>query len=215
MTSTSNHIIDALMHRYATDAFDDTKVVSDEDMHSILESGRLAPSSNGLEPWQFIVVGNRDLRDRIRSAAWNQKKVTSAARLIVIARRTHTRETLVDDIIRRTATTRGISEVSLTKYRNMVEKEFSSRTDEQLDEWHARQVYIPLGMMTETAALLGINTTAMEGFDAASVDDILGLEKHHLTATLLLTLGYAQQDDERASWKKVRRAFDDVVTFLS
>lgn len=210
----NEQIIQALLARYATDSFDAERRVSDDDLHTILESGRLAPSSFGLEPWHFIVVDNPDIRAKLRAVAWNQKKATDAARLIVIARRTDTRETIASDVVVRTANTRDLSPDALNGYEKMVSESIAGRTDEQLDDWHARQTYIPLGMMTETASLLGINSTAMEGFDTAAVDDILELRARNLASTTMLALGYARQDDERASWKKVRRAFDDVVSFV-
>jgi len=85
-----NHeeIIKALLWRYAVKNFDTVKKISDEDLHAILESGRLAPSSVGIEPWKFIVVNNTQLRVKIRAVAYDQPKVTDASHLIVIARRT-------------------------------------------------------------------------------------------------------------------------------
>ncbi len=40
--------------RRACKLFNDKKI-SEEDLHFILESGILAPSSHGFEPWKFII----------------------------------------------------------------------------------------------------------------------------------------------------------------
>ena len=37
--------------------------ISDEDFNTILETGRLSPSSLGLEPRHFVVVQNKELRE--------------------------------------------------------------------------------------------------------------------------------------------------------
>ncbi len=214
MNPLPDQIIRSLQTRYATDIFDTTRQVSDEDLYTILESGRLAPSSFGLEPWQFIVVDNPELRAKIRVAAWNQGKVTDAARLVVIARRINTRDTIVAETATRIAQERSLPQESLSGFQKMVSNSIATRTDEQLDDWNARQTYIPLGMMLETAALLGINNTAMEGFNSAVIDEILGLKEKQLATTTMLALGYMLENDERASWKKVRRPFDEVVTFV-
>lgn len=214
MTSMRDAILQALSSRHATDAFDAQRQISDDDLKTILESGRLAPSSFGLEPWQFIVIEHPGLREKIRAVAKDQRKITDAARLIIIARHTDTRGTISDDTIRRIAQVRDVSSESLAKHKTSLDTAVESRNDAQLDDWHARQTYIPLGMMTETAALLGINSTAIEGFDADAVDNILGLAAQRLRATVMLALGHARQDDARASLKKVRRSFEDVVSFV-
>ena len=72
-------IIDALQKRYAVKTFDPNKKIREEDLKTILESGRLSPSSLGLEPWKFIVVDNQELRNKIRDASYNQTKVTDAS----------------------------------------------------------------------------------------------------------------------------------------
>lgn len=41
--------------RRACKLFNDKKI-SEEDLHFILESGVLAPSSHGFEPWKFIIL---------------------------------------------------------------------------------------------------------------------------------------------------------------
>ena len=60
-----SHMTDMLMKawhfRHACKEFDPKKKISDADFHTILEGGRLSPSSFGFEPWQFLVVQNLSL----------------------------------------------------------------------------------------------------------------------------------------------------------
>lgn len=49
-------IIENLQWRYATKAFDPSKHVSGEDLNYILEAGRMAATSYGLQPFQIVVV---------------------------------------------------------------------------------------------------------------------------------------------------------------
>ena len=44
-------IIEALNTRYATQEFDASKTISAEDLDTLIESMRLAPSSYGVQPW--------------------------------------------------------------------------------------------------------------------------------------------------------------------
>ncbi len=180
---------------------------------TILESGRLAPSSFGIEPWKFFVIENPDIRAKIRAVGFDQPKITDASHLVVIARRTDAREHIADELIERTAAQQHVDASNLDGLKQMVSGAVAGRSDEELDAWIRSQVYIPLGIMVETAALLGVDAGPMEGFMPHKVDAVLGLTENHLTATTMLALGYRGQDSG-AERPKVRRAFEEVVEFV-
>lgn len=211
---THQNILDALNWRYAVKTFDPSRKVSDQDLGAILESGRLAPSVIGLEPWKFIVVQNPELRSKIRAASWDQSKVTDASHLVVIARRTDA-PSLTPELISRTALAQGKTEAELAGLKSMSEGNVAAYSGNPavLDRWLASQTYIPLGMMIETAALLGIDTGPMEGFNPAQVDEILGLRSRNLASTTMLALGYRGKDPY-ASLPKTRRRPEDVIEFI-
>lgn len=202
-------ILSALNWRSATKVFDPTKKVSDDDMHTILESARLAPSVVGLEPWKFILVGTPEIRAKLRAVGYDQSKITDAAHLVVIAQRTDA-ENLTTELVERTAQAQGTTVDELTGLRDMAAGSIASHTAEGLKSWLAAQTYIPLGMMIETAALLGIDAGPMEGFDAAAVDEILGLPTQQLHVVTMIAFGY-RGEDSYGSLPKARRAYDDVV----
>lgn len=208
-----NDIIKALNWRYAVRVFDSTKKVSDEDVQTILESGRLAPSSFGIEPWRFIVVKNPEIRTKLRAASYDQPKVTDASHLIVIARRTDARVTMASELIDRTASAQGVDPSALEGLKNMVDGFISSQSDADLDAWVMGQVYIPLGVMVTTAAQLGVDSGPMGGFIPAEVDAILDLPSQNLTSTVMLALGY-RGEDPSAARPKVRRVFAEAVTVV-
>lgn len=203
-------VIDALSWRYATKVYDPTKKVPEEDIRSILEAGRLAPSSFGIEPWKFFLVEDPDTRKKLRAASYDQPKVTDASHLIVIARRTDGRERLANELIERTAASQQKSVEDLQGLRDMVQGSINAKSDEVLDAWIRSQTYIPLGIMIEAASLRKIDTGPMEGFDPKQVDEILGLGEKNLTATTMLALGY-RGEDPYAEYPKTRRAYDEVV----
>jgi nitroreductase len=205
-------IISSLNKRYAVKTFDKTKKVSDEDLKTILESGRLAPSSLGLEPWKFIVVNNEELRAKIRAAAYDQTKVTDASHLIVVAYRTDG-EKLVSEIIERTAKIQNKTKEELAPLQQMLDGAMSRQEVEKM-AWIKTQSYIALGTMIETASLLDIDNCPMEGFDPKQINTILGLNEKNLSIATILAIGY-RGDDVYASKPKVRRAYDEVVEIIN
>ena len=65
--ATSVPIHDLLTRRWSPRAYDASRPVSREDLKTLLEAGRWAPSCNGDEPWRFLIW------DRVRDAEGFQK----------------------------------------------------------------------------------------------------------------------------------------------
>ena len=57
MTIQAEELLQAFHFRYACKHFNPNKKISDKDFQTILETGRLSPSSFGFEPWQFLFLG--------------------------------------------------------------------------------------------------------------------------------------------------------------
>ena len=58
-----------------------------EDFETILESGRLSPSSLGLEPWKFVVIQDQALRDELKAHSWGAaKQLDTASHFVLILR---------------------------------------------------------------------------------------------------------------------------------
>jgi len=55
IATTSRPIHELLARRWSTRAFDAAKPVSREQLNSLLEAGRWAPSCNGDEPWRYLI----------------------------------------------------------------------------------------------------------------------------------------------------------------
>jgi nitroreductase len=206
-------IISALNWRYAGKIFDTTKKLTEEQLHTILETGRLSPSAYGVESWQFIVVNNIELRQKLRAASYDQSKVTDASHLIVIASRIDG-ENVAKELVERTAKTQGKSIEELKGLSDMVLGFLERQSEERAKNWLKSQSYIPLGVMIETAALIGVDAGPMEGFNADEVEELLGLKEKNLHAATMLALGF-RGDDAYAKLPKTRKSYDEVVTIIN
>ena len=212
--TTKENILKALNWRYATQVFDQTKKVSGEDLHTILESARLSPSANGIEMWKFIVVENPEVRAKLREVGSDQHKITEASHLIVLTYRTDAVKNLTSERITRTAQAQNKDPKDLSKLQASLENAVQKKSDNgTLENWIRAQIYIPLGIMIETASLLGIDNGPMEGFQPDKVDEILGLKEKNLKSITMLALGY-RGEDSAAIRPKVRRSFEEVVEFV-
>jgi nitroreductase len=204
-------IIKALNWRYATKTFDKDKKLSDEQFDGLMEAARLAPSSFGLEPWRFIVVKSPDLRAKFRRVAWDQPQITDASHLVVIAGAKAVDDAFVDAFVARTAKSRGVPVEALKAYGENMKGSLKGRTSEDIKAWAARQAYIPLGIMLESAALQGIDACPMEGFDHAKADELLGLDALGVQSLAVIALGYRANEEEAKKYSKVRLPKSEVV----
>jgi nitroreductase len=78
-------------------------------------------------------------------------------------------------------------------------------------EWAARQAYLALGNFMTSAALMGIDTCPMEGFEPEEYDKILDLSSKGLASVVCCAVGYRAADDKCATQKKVRFPREHVI----
>lgn len=207
----STDIISALQWRYATKQFDASKKIDDQTLQTLIESLRLAPSSFGLQPRSFVIVENPAVRGQLVEHARGQKQVVDASHLIVLCRKINVDEDLVQSYIADTAQTRGVSVESLDGFKNMLSGFVQQKDASQLATRASKQIYIALGFLLETAALLQIDACPMEWFNPAKFDEILGLEKLWLASVVACPLGYRSIEDTYAQTAKVRFANDAII----
>jgi nitroreductase len=60
------------------------EAVSQEQLERVLEAGRLAPSAKNRQAWRFIVVQDRESREKIESACFGQEYVGKAPVIIAL-----------------------------------------------------------------------------------------------------------------------------------
>jgi nitroreductase len=207
-------IIKNLNWRYATKKFDAKRHLSADDLATLKNVLHLAPSSFGLQPWKFFVIGDPDVRKKLQPAAFNQPQIVEASHLVVLAARKGLSAADVERHIGRIATTRGTSVESLQEIKQRMLGFVTGMPPEFIDAWAARQVYIALGVLLTSAAMLGIDACPMEGFEPPKFDEILGLGSHGYTAVVLCALGYRSAEDHYAKAPKVRHPAHEVIVHV-
>ena len=207
-----SELIQKLEWRYAAKKFNPTKVVPQEKVDRILEATRLAASSSGLQPYDVIVVTNKDVRAKIQPIAWNQAQITDGSHLLVFAawdNYTAERINMMFDLVN---SQRGTTNEGWENYRKMLLSTYPQRDAEVNFNHAARQAYIGLGTALIAAAEEKVDSTPMEGFDLKALDEILDLKARGLRSVVILPLGYrADEGDWLVNLKKVRRAREDFV----
>ena len=176
------------------------KHISDEDLKTILEAGRLAPSWMNVQSWKFILVKSQENKDLLSELSIGQQQVKKADALIVCV-----------------ADTNAWAEAGISNIQNPAlnpalqgENGILIRTMEQ--------VIYPISYMMLTANSLGISSCIIGAMGneitgilpevSAKAKAILGLKEGQIISTII-TLGY---DSNPTLPNKPRKDFDQVVS---
>jgi nitroreductase/dihydropteridine reductase len=214
-THVSHSLLDKLQWRYAAKKLNPAKAVPQDKVDRILEAARLAPTSSGLQPFEIIVVTDPSVRARIQPIAWNQAQITDGSHLLVFAAWDNYTAERINMMFDMTNDQRGFKNEGWENYRQMLLGMYPQRDAEVNFQHAARQAYIGMSAALIAAAFEQVDSTPMEGFDPAALDEILGLRARGLRSVAILPLGYrAEEGDWLVGLKKVRRPREQFVTVV-
>ena len=177
------------------------KNIPDEDLRTILEAGRLAPSWMNVQSWKFILVKSQENKDLLSELSIGQQQVKNADALIVCIADTNAWEESKISHIKNPALNPALQ----------CENGILIRTMEQ--------VIYPISYMMLTAESLGISSciigamgnevTQIQPEVYAKVKEVLNLKEGQILSTII-TLGYDAKPSETV---KQRKDFDEVVAW--
>ena len=208
----AEQLLEALQWRYATKVFDPQKSIDPTSWQALEQALVLTASSYGLQPWKFLVITDPAIRAELRPHSCNQSQITDCSHLVVLLSKRTINPADADRLIEATATTRGLETAALAGYRQMIQVDLIEGPRSRIvEEWAARQVYIALGNLLSSAALLGVDTCAIEGFSPPDYDRILQLEGSDYQSCVVCACGHRRSDDKYASLAKVRYPATDLI----
>ena len=208
--------LDSLKWRYAVKKYDTTKKVSGEDIEFLKEAVQLSVSSVGLQPYKVIVVETQTVKEQLAEAAsGNNKNIfADASHLFIFANELDVNSKHVDLYIDNIAVQRGVAKEAVSGFSDYIKGYLGSLTTEQKDIWTAKQVYIALSTLINSAAILKVDATPMEGYDAEKINTLLGLDKKGLNAAVIASVGYRHEEDAQQHAKKVRKPTEELFITL-
>ncbi|MFC4652809.1 NAD(P)H-dependent oxidoreductase [Lactococcus nasutitermitis] len=183
--------------------FDTEKKISNEKWQDLLEIARLAPSSNGLEPWKIIQIDSEKLREKLSTFSPGMTKQLLTADKFIFFTALKFDENyfkhLQEDV-------HGYDDILFKKW----QKNFKRLHNEflQIDEsaWLERQVMLSVGQMVFAAGQLEVDSCIMEGFNTKEItsilekEGVLNSEKERLTVAV--AFGYRKNTPKRPKTRK-------------
>lgn len=193
-------MLSIMQERYTTKEYDAQKKLTAEQTDALMECLRLSPSSINSQPWGFRLIEDGEQKERLASLSYfNAEKVRNCSHLLVFA--------VYKDA-------ESFAQERLPEMDQRTQDYFRQSVlplgDDHVVGWMSRQVYIALGILFATAASMGIDSTAMEGIDAAAYTEELGLQKHKVLFAVALGCR-AESDANQPSQTPKRRRTDVLV----
>ena len=203
--------MEAMNFRHACKIFDETKKVSDEDINYILEAGRKSPSSFGMEPWKFLVITNEDLKEKLKPLCWNQPQITTCSHLVVILAAIDAVKPASGEVERKFKR-REMPQDKLDFYLGLYSSHLTNTlsSDENVYNWTAKQTYIAIGNMMTAAAVKGIDSCPIEGFEKENIEKALNLDLTKYQLSCILPFGYRINEQST----QLRESLEKVVEFI-
>ena len=211
-----NEVLDILNFRHACKEFDSTKKIISEDLEVILEGGRLAPSSVGIEPWHFVVVKNQELKDELAKVCFGgTKQIPTCSDFIIFLTRTPKEiksdspyiEHLLKDV-------QHLPEDASSNMKKFLKSAENMIGDDNMQSYANEQTYIALSSMMLSAAMLNIDSCAIGGMDKKAVEKILVDRNLMDTDKFQVTLGCAFGYRVNKAKPKLRQSMNEVVTMV-
>lgn len=174
---------EAIEKRRAVKHFDPNHTITQDELDRILSAAILSPTSFNIQNWRFVVITNKDLKAKMRKAAWNQVQVTDASAVLVLC---------ADLLAWKKDPSRYWKDApkEVQDYLvPMIVKSYEGQDQLQRDE-----AIRSCGMAAQTIMLaaksVGYDSCPMIGFDPGQVAEIINLPHDHIIG-MMITIGKA------------------------
>jgi len=193
--------------RRAINFFDPDKDVSEDLVDEMIELARKAPSSFNLQPWNLMVLRDKEKKEKLKALAWDQPKVVEApVVLIVLADQNGWQEG-------HPTLEKNWQEMLKAGAMQLGQREWFVNAVKSLYDWSPKgnlafaaknTGFFAMALMY-AATSLGLETHPMDGFDHEGVREAFHIPDN-FWIPLLLAVGYKKPGLELhpAKWRKTK-----------
>jgi nitroreductase / dihydropteridine reductase len=216
------NLIDAIQTRHTVKAFEPGRSLPQASVDALLAVLHNSPSSVNSQPWHYVVASTPEGRARMAKAtqgtyAYNEPKVLNASHVIALCMRTDIDAAHLDAVL---AQEERDGRFQIDGAKAGQDKTRRSYVDmhryelRDVPQWMEKQVYLALGGLLVSAAVMGIDATPMEGFDSRALDVELGLRERGYTSVVLAAFGHRSEQDFNAKLPKSRLTREQFFSFI-
>ncbi len=198
-------------NRRAINFFDPDKDVPETLLRQILETATKAPSSFNLQPWNLIVLRDKEKKEKLKALAWGQPKVAEApVVLIFLADKNGWQEghPTVEKNWQEMMKAGSMKAEQRDWFLNAAKSLYGWSTDANLAFAAKNTGFFAMSVMY-AATSLGLESHPMDGFDHEAVRKAFNIPDN-FWVPLLLAIGYRKPGLELRP-PKWRKTLDEIL----
>ncbi len=196
--------IDLVKKRRACHHFLPGKSMPDEDIETMIECAALSPSGYNAQPWEFIVVREKENLAKVQEIAFKQEHIKDASAVIVV---------LADLVIGRNVEKiladwlkfGYCTEDELPAYRNSIAK---NRSKDKRKTMGLRNAMLAAMTLIYAAEDMGYATCPIMGFSQWQLEDFLKIPEDRVVA-LMVAVGF--EDEGKENQRLPRKSVTEMM----
>jgi len=177
---------DAIKTRRSIKEFNPEHVMSVEEKEQLLSLAMLSPTAFNIQNWRYVIISDKDLRNKIKEAAWGQPQITDSSLLIILC-----------------ADLKAWEKQPIRYWKNApqevqdfvlpsIEGYYKDKSQVQRDE-AMRSCGIAAQTLMLSAKSMGYDSCPMDGFDFDEVANLINLPNDHVIA-MFVAIGKATKE---------------------
>lgn len=170
---------DAINWRRSVKHFDVNHKLTDDEVHKLMTAAIQSPTSFNMQDWRFVLVEDRELRQGICKAAWDQAQVTDASLLIVLTADLKAWNKSPDRYWR------DVSDDTAAKIVSMMRLFYDGNEQLQRDE-AMRSCGLAGQTIMLAAKAMGYDSCPLIGFDPEQVAELINLPEDHVIGLMIV-----------------------------
>lgn len=179
-------VSEALKTRVSANSYDKKAELSKEEIVDLVELATESPSSFNSQNWHVIAITDKEVRKKLREAAWDQAKVTDSAVLFAVLGNTNVTEKLSESM--NLATKEDVIDDQTKEW--FIENAtnfYKDKPEISRDEALRSASYLAMSLML-AGQEKGYGSGPMIGFDPKAVAEILKVPEKYVV-TVLIAMG--------------------------
>lgn len=186
-------LLDAIQERRAINFFDPEREIDDETLMKILKIAWLAPSSFNLQPWEVIIVKNKEEKKILREIAFGQPKVEEASVVLIIIANPEAVEENLEEVLKNRIELGYMKPEQIEVYRNMPKKLYGEKDSIKRKIFASKNTGLFSMNLMLAARGFGLETHPMDGFDEEKLKERYNIPREKFVP-MLIALGYPKKD---------------------
>lgn len=171
--------LEAIKARRAVKHYDSDFEMPQQDVDTLLDHMLEAPTSYNLQNWRFVLVENKELRKRLREAAWDQAQVTDASLLFILCADVKAWEKNPERYWK------DAPQETRDLMVSMIKPFYEGKEQVQRDEG-LRSIGIAAQTAMLAAKAMDYDSCPMIGFDPQKVAELINLPDDHMIGMMLV-----------------------------